>query len=31
VIRDNHDRPRIPTKLIKITITRVLAQPTPEK
>ena len=31
VIRDNHDRPRVPTKLIKITFTRVVADATPEK
>jgi cyclophilin family peptidyl-prolyl cis-trans isomerase len=31
VIRDNHDRPRVPTKLIKITFTRVVAAATPDK
>ena len=29
VIRDNRDRPRIPTKLIKITITRIVGEATP--
>jgi peptidyl-prolyl cis-trans isomerase A (cyclophilin A) len=31
VIRDDKDRPRIPTKLIKITIMRVAAEPAPDK
>jgi peptidyl-prolyl cis-trans isomerase A (cyclophilin A) len=31
VIRDNNDRPRIPTKLIKISITRVVEAAAPDK
>ena len=31
VLRDDRDRPRIPTKLIKITLTRVLADAAPGK
>jgi len=31
VIRDNRDRPRIPSKLIKISITRVAAEAAPDK
>ena len=31
VIRDNHDRPRIPTKLIKITFMRVTGDVAPDK
>jgi hypothetical protein len=31
VIRDDRDRPRIPTKLLKITFIRVLGEPVPDK
>jgi peptidyl-prolyl cis-trans isomerase A (cyclophilin A) len=31
VIRDSKDRPRVPTKLIKITLTRVAAEAAPDK
>jgi cyclophilin family peptidyl-prolyl cis-trans isomerase len=31
VIRDEHDRPRIPTKLIKITFTRIVGAAAPDK